>query len=358
MSAKSSEAIVYIGSYGSADETTIRVCRYDSELQKLAVIQEINEAENASYLALHPNGELLYAVSETEYTEGSIGGSAIAYRIDPISGKLTEINRGLTRGAHPCYVSTDAKGRRLYIANYTGGNSATLQLNEDGSIGKELQITACSAPLGPNAARQEAPHAHAIVPNGKYVYVTDLGTDSIHIYEQEEGESQSYRGAVKLHAGAGPRHLVFHETLPYAYAVNELDSTVTVFKTGGTDGALEPVQTVSALPSGYADYSDAADIHLAPSGRYLYSSNRGHDSIAVFAVDQTSGKLTLVQTEPCGGQTPRNFAIAPDGGHMFVAHQKTGTIALFSVDKESGRIAYRTTILEANAPVCIAFGRG
>ncbi|GGG62844.1 lactonase family protein [Paenibacillus radicis (ex Gao et al. 2016)] len=356
MTRKPYEGLVYIGSYGTAEQATVRVGRFDGAAGTLTVEQELSSAENASFLALHPSGGQLYAVSETAETDGAVGGSVIAYAVDPASGKLTLINRELTHGAHPCYVSTDAAGQSLYIANYSGGNAVRLPIQEDGSLASNTALVRENAQLGPNAARQEAPHAHAIVPNGSFVYVTDLGTDSIHIYKEENG-GLSYLSAGKTPAGAGPRHIVFHTDLPYAYVINELDSTVTIFEADGSNGHLTAIQTISALPADYTGKSDAADIHLSPSGRFLYTSNRGHDSIAVFAVDQQTGLLTAVQHEPCGGQTPRNFAITPDGGQLLVAHQTTGSISLFDIDEESGKITFHGKLLDVQAPVCIRFGK-
>lgn len=349
--------IVYIGSYGSTSDSTLYTCSFDSIRGELTVLQALSQAENASYLAVHPSGERLYAVSETDSTDGTTSGGVASYAIDSETGKLSYLNRQLSQGAHPCYISTDKEGKSLFVANYTGGNSALLPIAGDGTLEKASAIVREEAALGSNVVRQDATHAHAIVPNGSkpFVYSTDLGTDMIHRYLVEAGENLVFAGSTKVHAGAGPRHIVFHRSLSYAYLVNELDSTVIAFEVSDSNGELTAIQTISALPADYTGPSDAADIHLSPSGRYLYSSNRGHDSIAVFAVDSSNGQLTLIQHIPCGGESPRNFSFTPDGSHLLVAHQKSGSIVLFAVDQETGLLLFKGNLLNLPSPVCIRF---
>lgn len=351
---KQYDGIMYIGSYGTASEPTIRVCSFNGNTGEITVIQEVNQIENASYLALNPAENRLYAVSETDQTGNEPGGSAIVYAIED-NGKLRELNRQLTHGEHPCYISTDKEGTAIYVANYTGGNAASLPIGEDGVLEPAAAIIKQEASLGTNVERQDAPHAHAIVPNGAspYVYVTDLGTDLIHCYRAEEKAGLVYQSCCKLHSGAGPRHIVFHNELPFAYVINELDSTITVLSVHKDSGELVPAQTISALPADYNGYNDAADIHLSPSGQFLYSSNRGHNSIAVFAVNQENGQLAVVQHEACGGEGPRNFAITPDGRQLLVANQKSGTIILFTINESTGQLQSKGPILEVPSPVCI-----
>jgi 6-phosphogluconolactonase len=346
---------IYIGSYGAASEPTIIVCAFDGDKGEITVKQQVMGVENASYLAVDPSGLHLYAVSETGRTGTEIGGSVISFAIEQGSGSLTELNRQLTHGADPCYITVDEGNKAVLVANYSGGNASLLPINEDGTIAPATSIVREEAPLGSNTARQEAPHAHAIVVNGCYVYMNDLGTDLIHTFKIEEGTKLALQSSCKLHEGAGPRHIVFHQSLSTAYVINELDSTITLLNVSD-NGELTPVQTVSALPEGFAGYNDAADIHLSPSGRFLYSSNRGHNSITVFTVDQTDGSLNLIQNASCEGDAPRNFAVLPDGGKLLVANQKTGNIVLFSVDSETGLIQSEGTILEVPSPVCIRLG--
>lgn len=349
------DGVLYIGSYGTAAEPTIRVCHFDGAAGTITVKQKVAQVENASYLAADPAGRHLYAVSETGRTGDKAGGSVVSFAIEEGSGALTELNRQLSHGADPCYITVEAANNAVLVANYTGGNAALLPIKEDGSTAPATTVVREEAPLGSNTARQEAPHAHAIVVNGNYVYVNDLGTDLIHTFRIEDGTKLVKQSSCKLHSGAGPRHLVFHQSMPVAYVMNELDSTVTLLNVSD-NGELTPVKTVSALPEGFSGYNDAADIHLSPSGRYLYSSNRGHNSIAVFSVDQADGSLKLLQNASCEGDAPRNFLVLPDGSQLLVANQKTGNIVLFSVNEETGLIQSQGTILEVPSPVCIRLG--
>lgn len=353
--------IMYIGSYGGANESTVRVCQFDGGTAQLKVIQELEGVENASYLALHPEGLRLYAVSETEKVGSAIGGGVVAFELDAATGRLLgQTSRALTHGAHPCYVSTDHNGKALFVANYTGGNAAALPVESNGDLVKEAFVVNDEGELGPNAARQDSPHAHCIVPiaGTDFVCVADLGLDAILVYRHNrETGALTRHSSCSVHRGAGPRHLVFHRELPLAYVMNELDSTITLLRVEEELGKLTPVQTVSALPQGFEGYNDAADIHLAPSGRFLYSSNRGHDSIAVLEAAPDSGELTLVQHIGSGGQSPRNFAITPDGAYLLAANQKSGNVCAFRVDETNGRLTEIGTVLEAPSPVFIRIGK-
>ncbi|OMF23481.1 hypothetical protein BK133_24125 [Paenibacillus sp. FSL H8-0548] len=354
---KTSSEILYIGSYGTAEEPTVHVCTFNKKTNELAIIQRVTGLENASYVALHPNGEHLYAASETGVTGEAEGGSVAAYEINEATGLLNlTSNRSLTHGAHPCYISLDAAGKTLFTANYTGGNVAAFPITASGQLEAASSVQQHVGELGPNAARQDAPHAHSIVPlpHTSFVCAADLGVDAIVVYRYDaERHTITPHGVSKVHRGAGPRHLIFHSSLSVGYVMNELDSTITLFKVDAELGELTAGQTISALPAGFDGYNDAADIHLGPSGRYLYSSNRGHNSIAVFAVDQQSGELELVQHIDCGGEQPRNFVITQDGGYLLVANQKSGTVVVFAVDPESGRLTKTASSLEVPSPVCI-----
>jgi 6-phosphogluconolactonase len=356
-----SSEILYIGSYGTAEEPTVHVCAFNKNTSELAIIQRVAGLENASYLALHPSGEQLYAASETGETGEAKGGSVAAYEMDRATGllRLTS-NRALTHGAHPCYVSLDAAGEVLFTSNYTGGNVAALPISANKELEAASSVHQHEGELGPNAARQDAPHAHSIVPlaNTPFIFAADLGIDAIIVYRYDaEHRTLSPHGTCKVHRGAGPRHLIFHSTLPVGYVMNELDSTITLLKVDAELGELTASQTISALPVQFNGYNDAADIHLGTSGRYLYSSNRGHNSIAVFAVDQHSGELELIQHIDCGGEQPRNFVITQDGGHLLVANQKSGTVVVFTVDAESGRLTKTASTLELPGPVCIKISK-
>jgi 6-phosphogluconolactonase len=350
---------LYIGSYGEAAEPTIHACRLNGGTGKLSVFQKLAGIEQASFLAVHPGGSMLYAVSETEETRGEPGGSVHALAIDPQSGELEVLGDQLTHGEHPCYVSLSPDRQSLYVANYSGGNAAVFPLEADGQLSEAASaVVSGEGDLGPAAGRQEKPHLHSVgqIPDTPYVYACDLGTDSVYVYRQSaDGHSLLKQSIARLEPGTGPRHAAFLGNLPFSFVIGELDSYVNVLRINREEGTLEPVQRISALPDDFAGTSWAADIHLSPDGRYLYASNRGHDSIAVFAVNHEDGTLTAVQHCLTGGRTPRNFAISPDGEWLLAANQESGTVNVFRRDADSGKLAQTSSVLEVAAPVCIRF---
>ncbi|MFD1956404.1 lactonase family protein [Paenibacillus thailandensis] len=347
---------VYIGSYGPADQATIHVCSFDGATGELTVKESYGGIEEASFLALHPNGGTLYAVSETESAHGVPGGSAAALSIGADDGKLTFLGDALTHGEHPCYISTDAAGTTAFVSNYSGGTIALFPIAQDGSLGEATFVIQEEEELGPRADRQEKPHPHSIQPFGSYVYMADLGTDTIFIFKHGgDASAFAYVGTCRLHPGAGPRHIAFHPELPYAYVANELDSTVTALRLEDGGAKLVPAGTVSTLPASWEGANYPADIHLSPSGERLYVSNRGHNSIAVFETAEDGG-LTAVQHHDCGGDWPRNFALTPDGNYLLAGNQNSGNVAVFALDPESGKLLKQVSSLALPSPVCILFG--
>lgn len=353
--------ILYIGSYGDKGDATVHVVRQNRSTGELAIHQRVTGIENASYLALHPQGNRLYAAKEIGETDGKAGGSVVAIEIDELSGLLKGItSSSLTEGAHPCYISVDSSGKALFAANYSGGNVALLPITTEGELEPASSVKQHESAPGPVANRQEAPHAHCItpMPGGPYVCAVDLGMDAIVTYRYDpELLSLTEHSICKLHGGAGPRHIVFHGRLPLAYVANELESTVTQLHVDAEQGTLTAGATISTIPSDYKGYNDAADIHISMDGRYLYSSNRGHNSITVYAIDQANGQLTAVQHSDCGGEQPRNFGITPDGQFLLAANQKSGTVVVFHIDKANGKLSPVGCQLELPNPVCIRFSR-
>ncbi|MFC4776206.1 lactonase family protein [Paenibacillus sp. GCM10023252] len=344
--------LLYIGSYGAESEPTIHVCSFDGETGQLEVIQALAHVDNASYLTLHPGGGTLYATSETDT------GEVAALRIDRVTGKLSFLNERGAHGGYTCYVSTDAKGQVLLASNYGGGNIAMFPTKTDGQLDSAAVLLPQRGDSGPNKARQEGPHPHAIVPHptAPYVYVPDLGLDSVFVYKLDASAGTlTLHSECKLPAGGGPRHLVFHRHLPIAYVMNEMGSAVSVLRSDEEHGLLEQVQHISSLPEDYDGYNDSADIHLSPSGRYLYCSNRGHNSLTVFRVDQNTGQLSVIQHVSSGGETPRNFAITPDGAYLLAANQDSDLLVLFAIDKETGKLHRTGKSLSLPKPVCVKF---
>ncbi|MFF2885404.1 lactonase family protein [Paenibacillus sp. NPDC057967] len=352
------EGIFYVGSYGEKKDATIHVCKINKETGALSIVQRVNGVENASFLALHPDGKRLYAAKEIEASNGVAGGEVVAIAIQTDSGLLGEVTSlASTVGAHPCYISVNEAGTALYAANYTGGSISLHPLTADGELEAASAVMQHECEPGPVADRQEKPHAHCVspVPGTPYVCAVDLGMDAVVTYRQE-GRTLVKTDETAFFRGAGPRHIAYHPSLNVAYVANELASSVTLLRIDRNAGVLRVEHTYSTLPEGYEGYNDSADIHVSADGRYLYSSNRGHNSIAVFAISPESGELSPIQHISCGGELPRNFGITPDGAYVLAANGKTNNIAVFRRDQEQGTLSPTGHELELNIPVCIRFG--
>ncbi|MCR2806095.1 lactonase family protein [Paenibacillus soyae] len=352
-----SSGLFYVGSYGEKKEATIHVCRMNKETGELSVLQEVSGVENASFLALHPNGSRLYAVKELAESNGAAGGEVAAVAVDSDSGLLGDVTSfASTIGAHPCYVSVNADGTALYTANYTGGSITMHPLTVEGEVLAAASFIQHECEPGPVGDRQEAPHAHCIspLPGTSFVCAVDLGMDAVVTY-RHDNEALVKVSEAKLPGGAGPRHIAYHPALNAAFVANELASTVSVLSVDQESGALTLAKTYSTLPSDYNGYNDCADIHVSPDGRFLYVSNRGHNSIALFAIDAETAELTLVENTGSGGELPRNFGIAPGGDFLLAANGKTGNIAVFRRASETGRLTPAGHELKLGTPVCIRF---
>lgn len=349
--------LVYIGTYNQGRSEGIYVYRLETASGALRPLSAVSGVENPSFLAIHPRGRSLYAVSEVGQFGGKKSGAVSAFSLNPGTGELKLLNQQSSRGTGPCYVSLDKTGEFVLVANYGGGSVALLPVKDEGRLGEAsdfVQHQGVSADPG----RQEAPHAHSIVPDaaGRYVFAADLGLDKILIYRLDRSRGKLVPNDpawATVKAGAGPRHFAFHPTGRYGYVINELDSTVTAFAYDGARGVLRELQTLSTLPAGFAGTNYCADLHAAPSGRFLYGSNRGHDSIAIFRIDGRSGRLTAVGHEPTGGRTPRNFALDPTGTVLLAANQDTDSVVTFRIDRRSGRLKPTGQVTQVHRPVCV-----
>ncbi|KHL95049.1 6-phosphogluconolactonase [Paenibacillus sp. IHB B 3415] len=341
------EVLFYIGTYSSEKEEAILLGALDKETGEMRIMGGTRGIENPSYLAVNAAGTVLYAVSEQD--EGQV----YAYAIEPGSKALRLLGSRPTGGGAPCYVSVAPQGDYIFVSNYTGGNVNVFPLNSDGSL-QDMSSQIKHEGSGIRADRQDAPHPHSVIPDktGDHVLVCDLGLDQIVFYRVEEGKLVTHR-EVDLPPGSGPRHLVVHPSRQWIYLVNELNNTVTVFADDEQQGNLKILQNVSSLPEHYTAGSDdtAADIHVSPCGRYLYVSNRGHDSIALFHIDNATGLLDPEDWVISGGRTPRNFAII--SGMLLAANQNSGNIVSFRIDSESGRLIPTGNELEVPSPVCV-----
>jgi 6-phosphogluconolactonase len=311
-------------------------------------------------------GKLLYAVNEVQKYQGASTGAVSSFSIDHHSWKLKPINQVASGGTDPCYLALDRSGKYLLIANYTGGTVAVIPVAGDGHLSEASSVLKNEGTPGPVRDRQEGPHAHFIAASAgnRFAYVADLGLDRVLIYrfDAERGvlrRGQSTAGATDFYSatlgpGTGPRHIAFSADGKFLYVIGELDSTVTVFRNQANQ-TYRAIQKISALPAGFAGNNTAAEIAMHPSGKFLYTSNRGDDSIAVFAIDQTSGRLTFVEHVSSGGKTPRNFAIDPAGSHLLAANQDSGNIVAFTIDKSSGRLTSTGEVAKVPSPVCLVF---
>ena len=360
----SNNPLVYIGTYtrtapGEPHRAEgIYAYRLDSVTGALSLAGAARGTVNPSFLALDPQRRFRYSVSEVEELERRPVGAVSAFALDHSSGQLVPLNRQLTRGEGPCYVSVDSTGKWLLAANYRSGSATVFPIQADGRLGAVTAVVQHhGASIDPD--RQAGPHAHCIIPDlaNRHVLVADLGLDKIMLYRFDTTRgvlSPNDPPWVAARPGAGPRHLVFHPNGRFFYSVNELDSTVMAWTYDATRGVLQELQTLPTLPQDFAGVSYVAHVQVAPSGKFLYVSNRGHDSLAIFAIDG-SGALAHVAHVPTLGQWPRHFAIDPTGKLLLAANQYSNTVVSFRIDPETGLLTHTGAVTEVPAPVCVQF---
>lgn len=341
------EVLFYVGTYSAEEEQGILLCSLSPSTGEMKLVGGTRGIENPSFLTINSTGNVLYAVSEKD--EGEV----YAFAIDPVTKALSPLGSRPTEGGAPCYVSISPKEDYIFISNYSGGNANVFPVNEDGSL-QVMSDQVKHEGSGIREDRQEAPHPHSVISDGsgKHILVCDLGIDQVVIYRLEEGKLSKHR-ELQLPPGSGPRHLAVHPTGQWIYLANELNSTVTVFQNDEQDADLRILQHISSLPEQYISGSDdtVADIHVSPCGKFLYASNRGHDSIALYHIDLSTGQLHAVDWQATGGRTPRNFAII--GDKLIAANQNSNNLISFSIDKESGRLIPTGNELEIQTPVCV-----
>jgi 6-phosphogluconolactonase len=350
---------VYIGTYNGAKSKGIYTARFDQATGKLSAPELAAETKNPSFLAVHPTGPFLYAVAEIDNFNGQHTGAVSAFRIEPETGKLTLLNQQASGGAGPCHLSVDKTGQCLLVANYGSGSIAALPIDKDGKLGTNATVIQHEG-SSVNPTRQKGPHAHFITPDpaNRFVLTCDLGLDKVLVYKFDPGKcslAPNDPPSVSLNPGSGPRHLVFNPHRRVVFVANEIGSTLTAFDYDAERGVLEERQSISTLPVGFKGENSCAEIQILPSGRFVYVSNRGHDSIAVFSIDPRSGQLELVQDEPTQGKTPRHFALSPDGKWLLAENQDSGNIVVFAVDPRRGKLTPTGQKVEVGAPVCLVF---
>lgn len=352
--------LVYFGCYTNAKSGSkgIQVSTFDSAAGKLSDPTLAVETASPSFLALHPNGKYLYAVGEVDSKEGK-GGAVSAFAITSPTGSLRLINQADSGGKGPCHISLDATGRMAMVANYGGGSVASYQIGEDGSLTGPASFVQHEG-SGANAQRQSGPHAHSVnrSPDNRYAFACDLGLDKVISYKiNPSAGTMSSSGFADLPPGSGPRHFAFHPSGRFAFVNNEMNMTASTFSYTAETGALTLVDTVSTLPLEDRDKTgfSTAETVAHPNGKFVYVSNRKHDTIAVFACDAGTGKLTLIQNAPAEGLTPRNFCLDPSGRWMIVAHQDSNSAALLKVDAGTGKLTFTGRKIAVGGAVCVRF---
>ncbi|MBF9237874.1 lactonase family protein [Hymenobacter sp. BT683] len=350
----SQDYLVYVGTnVGSAEENTIFLYRLSPATGALTRVSAQRGGASPTYLTLSEGQRFLYAVNETQTFRGMKSGSVRSYAVDRRTGNLTLLNEQPSTGASPCYISLDRSGKAALVANYVGGNVSLLPVLADGQLAPPSS-TSQHAGKGPHQ-NQDGAHAHCIIadPANAYAFAVDLGTDRVYRYRLNAAQgqlTQMAEPAFVARPGAGPRHLTFHPNGKRAYLINELNSTITALDYDAA-GQFREHQTLSALPVGYAGANSCADIHVSPDGRFLYASNRGHNSIAVFSIDAASGTLTSVQDVDTQGKTPRNFTLDPSGRLLLVANQNSNNIVTFRVDQKTGQLTPTGQTVEVPSPM-------
>ncbi len=353
--------LFYVGTYTEEGSKSkgIYAYRYDAKTAQITSLGLAAETTNPSWVTLHPNGRFLYAVNEVGNYKGPNSGGVSAFSVDRATGKLTFLNELPPRGADPCYVTVDRTGKFVLVANYTGGSVAVFPILKDGSLGEASAFVQHSG-HGPNPQRQEGPHAHSIdlSPDNRFAMVDDLGLDEVLVYKFDSAKgtlTPNDPPFAKVDSSAGPRHFALHPTGKFAYVIGEMGHTVTAFSYDSAGGRLQRLQSITTLPKDFAGRNDDAEVRVHPSGKFLYASNRGDDSTAIYKIDESKGTLEQVGSVPTGGKEPRSFEIDPTGTLLFAENQKSDNIVVFRIDAKTGRLTRTGKVLEVGSPVCVKF---
>jgi len=352
----SKESLVFVGSYTQGPSEGIYVYSWSSGMleHKFTAAGVVNP----SYLTIEPGRRYLFSVNEVRDHDGKLGGGVSSFAIDKKSGELTLLNQQPSLGGDPCYITTDRTGRFVLVANYASGTIGVIPVETDGYLDTPVDF---AQHIGPgNHPRNPGPHAHCVEvdPTNRFVFACDAGLDKIMAYkfDSRQGTLDPHPDPwVETPREAGPRHITFHPTGMYAYVVTESGTTIIAYAYDSERGKLQELQTVPTLPEGFTGRNSCADIHVTPQGKFVYASNRGHDSVVIYAIDGETGRLSYVGHQSTGGRTPRNFAIDPTGAYLLAANQNTDNIVVFSIDQQTGKLQPTGRTVEVSKPVCIKF---
>src|SRR5215471_17687430 len=345
---------VFVGTYTRPQKSKgIYAWRFQPATGTLTALGLVAETSNPSFLAVHPNQQFLYAVNENNM------GTVTAFAIEAASGKLKQLNQVSSKGGGPCHLTTDRSGKFLFVANYNTGSVSAFPIHDDGSLGESSAFVQ-HAGSSVNPQRQKGPHAHATVmsPDNKHLFVADLGLDQVFGYRFDPargGMATDEPTITKVAPGSGPRHLAFRPDGRFLYVLNEIACTVTAYRYDAAKGTAEEIQTLPTIPADFTGNKSGAEIFVHRSGNYLYASNRGHDTIVMFRIDPSSGKLTPIGHVSTRGKTPRGFALDPSGQWLFAANQDSDNMFLFRVDGKTGNLTPTGDAIEVFTPVSVAF---
>jgi 6-phosphogluconolactonase len=353
---KNKTLFAFLGSYADSNEPGLYACKYDTETGALELLDQADGLQNPTFLDVDETESKLYAITEASDAAGQRCGAAAAYAVDPSSGKLSLLNKEITVPATTCHIALDRTRGSVAVSSYHGGMVGLSPVLEDGRIGPAADIRqhegASVLPV------QDRPRAHSVTFDrlNRFALACDLGLDRIIVYRLDLSDYRLIpHGHAEIAPGSGPRHFAFHPLSSYGYVINELNATITAFSYDEENGELREIQTVPTLPETYDGENACADIHISPDGKFLYGSNRGHDSIAVYAIDSTTGQLALIEHASTLGGHPRNFAISPDGRFVLVANRDSNNIVTFSRDAQTGKLTPTGSELHVSKPVCIKF---
>ncbi len=350
------EPLVFISAFASGDKAGIHAFRFDSKTGALQPLHRTTDIQNPFFLAVSPDQHFLYAINAEKFG-GPEDEFVAAYALEGRTGQLKRLNQQSARGTASWYLDVDATGRTVVVANYESGSVASLPVKEDGSLSESASFEQHSgSSIDPQ--RQKGPNAHSIVisPDNRFALAADLGIDKILIYQLDAAKAKltpnEAQPFVKMQPGSGPRHISFHPNGRHVYVINELANTVTCFDYAASSGMLTERQTIATLPTGFTGTSYTADLKITPDGKYLYGTNRGHDSIASYRIGE-DGSLTLLSIDPSLGKGPQNILITPDGQWLISANMPGNSVVVFRIDATNGKIAATGTPIEMPMPSCI-----